>query len=168
MILKIYLNAAIVVITILVMFFVRKRPKKEKKIIHIGTFNTGDDFIYQAMKIKMDEKMKKSLLVGVILFISVWGIAVREILTLNNILFFFISIFGLGFYTIMRFFYSKTISLIIYILLFIKLITLFLIAIYYIKTELIPGLLFFIVTVLLIASVDKKLLKKEKLFAPQN
>jgi hypothetical protein len=167
--LKMYLNIAIIAITLLVMFFTRKRPKKTKIIIDSSDVRTEADLGYQAkLKTIQQENYRRYFLVSFIIFLVLWAFALRNILTLENKMTFFVSTFGLGFFVIMRFFYSKTIATIIYLLLLVELICIFMFNVYYKQMEPMSVILFFIATTLMISSVDKKLLKKEKLFAPQN
>jgi hypothetical protein len=161
------LNTAIILVTVLVMFFLRKRKKRTKisSVDFAPAIET--DVVYQSkLQTVIENNMKLFFLISVILFLSLWVVALYSVLTTSNKLFFFVSIFGLSFFGIMRFFYSRKISIIVYLLMIVEAVVLLLSGMYHREVDLTAALLFFVSVVALIGSTDKKMLKKEKLSKP--
>lgn len=134
------LNFAIAIFTLIIMIFLRKR-----------------DMIRPYY-----ERNKQLFLVLSILFLSIWTFILKDIVTINNRVFFSISFFGLSFFLIMRFFYSKKISSIIYLLMLVGLGLLFLSKNYYEEIKFTSSLVFFALITGFVASADKKNFKKIK------
>ncbi len=133
------LNFAIAIFTLILILFLRKRDVARPR-----------------------ERNKQLFLVSSILFISIWTYILKDIATINNRIFFSISFFGLSFFLIMRFFYSKKISSIIYLLMLVGLGVLFLSKNYYQEIKFTSSLVFFALITGFIASVDRKNFKKVK------